>query len=109
MVRGLALSTACFATLGLAAPTSAQQAYEFEDLVYLSCAEAWEEAEQSVDNAVAMIKVLAEFSLDKRQLEVPENEPNLADQFGELVKAYCTAEPDDLLYNAVDRSIRRLL
>ncbi|MEO1020820.1 MAG: hypothetical protein AAFY56_24555 [Pseudomonadota bacterium] len=56
-----------------------------------------------------MIKTMAQFSLDKRQLSVPEGEADLSDEFGELVKAYCTAEPESLLYNAVDRSIRRLL
>jgi hypothetical protein len=82
--------------------------YAFEEICYLSCEEAWEKAEQSVDNATEMIKVLGEFSLGKRGLTFPEDEA-LGRQLGELIKASCTDEPEDLLFNAVDKSLRRIL
>ena len=83
-------------------------AYVFEEICYLSCEEAWEQAQQSVDNATEMIKVLGKFSLGKRGLTFPEDE-ELGRRLGELIKASCTDEPEDLLFNAVDKSLRRLL
>jgi len=92
----------------LSVNVQAEQKYAFEDICYLSCEEAWERAEQSVDNSIEMIKVLGEFSLGKRGLTFPED-VELGRQLGELIKASCTDEPDDLLFNAVDKSLRRLL
>ena len=86
----------------------AEPVYAFEEICYLSCEEAWEQAERSVDNATEMIKVLGEFSLGKRSLTFPEDE-TLGRQLGELIKASCTDEPEDLLFNAVDKSLRRIL
>jgi hypothetical protein len=56
-----------------------------------------------------MIRVLAEFSLERRELVVPEDKADLSEEFGNLIKAFCAAAPDDLLCNAVDKAIRRLL
>jgi hypothetical protein len=86
----------------------AKQEYVFEDICYLSCEEAWSKSGQSVDNATEMIKVLGKFSLGKRSLTFPENE-EMGRQLGELIKANCTTNPEDLLFNAVDKSLRRLL
>lgn len=61
-----------------------------------------------MDNATKMIKVLGEFSLGKRGLTFPEDE-ELGRRLGELIKASCTEEPDELLFNAVAKSLRRLL
>ena len=61
-----------------------------------------------MDNATEMIKMLGEFSLGKRDLTFPEDE-ELGRRLGELIKASCTEEPDELLFNAVDKSLRRLL
>jgi hypothetical protein len=57
-----------------------------------------------------MVRVLAAFSLERRGAAVPEEAwASSVEAFGELIMAFCTAEADSLLYNAVDRSIRRLL
>jgi hypothetical protein len=86
----------------------AQDKYRFEDIVYLSCQEAWEKSGRSVDEAFEMIRVLARFSIEKRSLALPDDEA-VGGQFGDLIQASCTDEPDDLLFNAVDKSLRRLL
>jgi hypothetical protein len=116
-MRGTVLALATAAIMSQAAPAAAQEtagqeaedrAYAFEDIVYLTCAEAWEHAGQDVDAAVEMITVLAEFSLEKRGLAVVEDDPEVDEQFGTLIRSACTLDPDALLFAVVDRSIRRL-
>lgn len=87
----------------------AEESLAFEDVVYLSCEEVAERAGDDEEQILTMIRVLAEFSLDRRGLVVPEDRENLGLQFVDLIRAFCTAEPDGLLYNAVDRAMRRLL
>jgi hypothetical protein len=87
----------------------AQEPIEFEDVVYLSCAEVAEEAGNDETLIVEMVKILAAFSLERRGLVVPEDREELGLQFGDLIRAFCTAEPDGLLYNAVHRAMQRLL
>lgn len=81
----------------------------FEDVVYLSCAEVADRAGDDEEQIVSIIRVLAAFSLQQRGLVVPEDRADLGLQFGELIKAFCTAEPEGLLYNAVHRAMQRLL
>jgi hypothetical protein len=106
MCRSLAVIAAVAVPL-TAAP--AAESYEFDELVYLSCEEAWAKSGESTDQVVEIIRVLTEFSLQKRELAVPKGREELSAQFGELIKAFCTVQPDDLLYNAVDKALRRLL
>lgn len=95
--------------IALSTAVSAQQAYTFDDVVHLTCEEAAAEIGNDADRLGAIVAPLAEFSLTKRGLTVPTDRPEIGQQFGDLVKALCTAEPDSLLYNAVDRAIRRLM
>ena len=94
--------------LSCAAPAQAGTKYAFEEIVYLTCAEAWELSGKDIDESFEIIRVLARFSLEKRQLAIPDDE-KVGEAFGTLVKASCTVDPDDLLFNAVDKAIRRLL
>ncbi|MEO1249504.1 MAG: hypothetical protein AAFW76_06645, partial [Pseudomonadota bacterium] len=71
MKRHVLPSTLTAGLIALATPSPAQETYEFDDIVYLSCAEAWQESGELVENAISMIKTMAQFSLDKRQLSVP--------------------------------------
>jgi hypothetical protein len=107
----MALSAAWLLAAGTAvtAEAVAQEAIAFEDIVHLSCAEVAEQAGDDEAQIVEMVKVLAAFSLEKRELVVPEDREALGQQFGELIRAFCTAEPDGLLYNAVHRAMLRLL
>lgn len=95
--------------IALSTAVSAQQAYTFEDVVHLTCEETAAEIGNDADRLGAIVAPLAEYSLTKRGLTVPTDRPEIGQQFGELLKAFCTAEPDSLLYNAVDRAIRRLM
>jgi len=108
MLRACALA----ASLGLAAAVSSDLRaadFAFDDLVYLSCEEAWAKSGESTETTVEMIRVLAQFTLEKRALVVPEDRGDLSQPFGELIKAFCTADPQGLLFNAVDKAVRRLL
>ena len=98
----LALGTASGAAMAAEPPA-------FEEVVYLSCAEVAEQAGDDEEQIVAIIRVLAGFSLEQRGLAVPEGRDDLGLQFGELIKAFCTAEPEGLLYNAVHPAMQRLL
>ena len=91
------------------AGTAAEEPPAFADVVYLSCAEVAEQAGDDAEQIVAVIRVLTAFSLEQRGLVVPEGRDELALQFGELIKAFCTADPEGLLYNAVHRAMQRLL
>ena len=95
--------------IALSSVVSAQQTYTFEDVVHLTCEEAAAEIGNDADRLGAIVAPLAEYSLTKRGLAVPTDQPEIGQQFGDLLKAFCTAEPDSLLYNAVDRAIRRLM
>jgi|GEM_PF-1980627 len=106
----LGLALAGLSAFGTAAgPATAAEPPAFEDVVYLSCAEVAEQAGDDEDEIVAIIRVLAAFSLEQRGLTVPEERDDLGLQFGELIRAFCTAEPESLLYNAVHRAMQRLL
>ena len=106
----LAFAALSAATLiGMSSAASAQQTYTFEEVVHLTCAEAAAEIDNDADRLGAIVAPLAEYSLTKRSLTVPTDRPEIGQQFGDLLKAFCTAEPDSLLYNAVDRAIRRLM
>ena len=95
--------------IALSTAVSAQQPYTFEDVVHLTCEEVAAEIGNDADRLGAIVAPLAEYSLTKRGLTVPTDRPGIGQQFGDLLKAFCTAEPDSLLYNAVDRAIRRLM
>jgi hypothetical protein len=88
---------------------SAQQTYSFDDVALMTCEDAATEIGNDADRLGPIVAPLAEFSLTKRGLSVPADRPEIGQQFGELLKAFCTAEPDSLLLNAVDRAIRRLI
>lgn len=101
-------AVAVSALIMISSAASAQEAYKFEDVVHLTCEEVAVQVGDNADRLGAIVQPLAEYSLAKRNLVVPEGKPELGLQFGDLLKAFCTAEPDSLLYNAVDRAIRRL-
>jgi hypothetical protein len=101
--------TASLLLTALSGDAAAQEDPAFEDVVYLSCTEVAEQAGDDEAQIVAMVRVLAAFSLEQRGLVVPEGQDDLALRFGELIRAFCTAEPDGLLYNAVHRAMLRLL
>jgi hypothetical protein len=109
MTRILAGAVAVLMLAGVADKAVADEAVTFEEVVYRSCAEVAEEAGDDEALIVEMVTVLARFSLEQRGLVVPEDREDLGEQFGELIKAFCTAEPEGLLYNAVHRAMLRLL
>ncbi|HSM27982.1 MAG TPA: hypothetical protein VK855_07760, partial [Thioalkalivibrio sp.] len=82
--------------IALSTAVSAQQAYTFEDVVHLTCEEVAAEIGNDADRLGAIVAPLAEYSLTKRGLTVPTDRPEIGQQFGDLLKAFCTAEPDSL-------------
>ena len=93
----------------LSSAVSAQQSYTFDEVALMTCETAAAEIGNDPDRLGPIVAPLAEFSLTKHGLSVPTDRPEIGQQFGELLKAFCTAEPDGLLLNAVDRAIRRLI
>jgi len=112
MLGAAGLGIALAGMVGLATAPGVAAAAEppaFDEVVYLSCAEVAEQAGDDEERIIAIVRVLAAFSLEQRGLVVPEGRDELGLQFGELIKAFCTAEPEGLLYNAVHRAMQRLL
>jgi hypothetical protein len=109
MTRIMAGAAAVLMLSGVVGEAIADEAVAFEEVVHLSCAEVAEQAGDDEALIVEMVTVLARFSLEQRGLVVPEDREDLGEQFGELIKAFCTAEPEGLLYNAVHRAMLRLL
>ncbi len=107
--KRVAVAALLLATAAAGAPAAAAEAPAFEDVVHLSCQEVAERAGDDEAVIVEMVRVMAAFTLERRGLVVPEERGELGQTFGELIRAFCTAEPEGLLYNAVHRAIQRLL
>ncbi len=90
--------------LAVAAPAD----YRFEDIVHLSCDEAWAVAGEQDENAIAMVIVLADHSLAARQMQFPDTR-QAGDDLGDYVVAECNKNPENLLYNEVDKGLRKVV
>lgn len=88
------------------ATTGATAAGELEDLVTMTCAQAWSAAGREEKKFVPMLIELAKLSLDNRDLTLPDV-PDLGKTMGAEVRRDCEADAQELLYAVVDRTIRR--
>jgi hypothetical protein len=113
--RKLGLTLAAVAALAFASPGAgaqgapdAKKTYEFEDVAHLSCAGAWAEADQSVDNALSMIETLLGYLLESRGQTFPDTKEAGA-AFGAALDKSCKADPQQLFLAAVDSSLREVV
>ena len=82
--------------------------YRFEDIVHMSCDEAWAAAGEKDENAIAMIIVLADHSLTARKISFPDTQ-QAGDDLGDYIVAECNKHPENLLYNEVDKGLRKVV
>ena len=87
---------------------SAPAEYRFEEIVHMSCDEAWAAANEKDENAIAMIIVLADHSLATRQMSFPDTQ-QAGDDLGDYIVAECNKHPENLLYNEVDKGLRKVV
>lgn len=82
--------------------------YSFQKVAHLSCKEAWQQADKSVDKAFAMIETMTLYLLKQRQLQFPDS-AEAGEQFGKVIDQRCRADPDQLMLSAVDAALREVL
>ena len=83
----------------------AASSYVFDDIVHMSCVEAWQYSGENTENIIAMVEVLASHSLNARNMTFPDTE-EAGRRLGELIEKGCDERPQDLFYNEVDTGIR---
>jgi hypothetical protein len=107
MIKQVTAVVGCL-TLGAAFSGPAAENYRFDEIVHMSCVEAWAAAEAKTPNVIKMIEVLAEHTLAARQLSFPDTE-EAGRQLGDYIEAGCDNNPHNLLYNEVDKGIRQVV
>lgn len=111
LALAVALAVAAHAAAAPEAPAAkpaAQKTWEFEDLAYLSCTEAWAAAEKSVDNSISMIETLLGYLLESRGQKFPDTKEAGA-AFGTALDKSCKADPHQLFLAAIDGSLRQVV
>ena len=77
-------------------PAQATDEPSFDEIVHLTCIEAWEASSQNVDALVVMINVLAKHSLAARGLTFPDTR-EAGERMGRMIDAGCRAAPENVL------------
>ena len=91
---------------------SANQEEPFEptmlDVSHLTCEEVWTGVAEKDDPFFQVVELFAHHVLTRREIEFPESN-DVAKAFGDAVVKNCLADPDELLYSVVSRSLRDTL
>ena len=80
---------------------------DFDQAVTCSVHDAWELGGKTETGFFAIVKALAELSAQKRGLILPDKE-STGREFGEYIKAQARTDRDQLLYEIVDRAVRKM-
>ena len=114
MTYRMPLLAASFAIL-LAVTTSSRAATQEEpfeptmlDVSHLTCEEVWIGVAEKDDPFFQVIELFAHHILTRREIKFPESD-EVAKAFGDALVKNCLADPDELLYSAVSRSLRDTL
>ena len=114
MTYRMPLLASTFAVL-LAIPTggrAASQEIPFEpsmlEVSHLTCEEVWIGVAEQDDPFFEVIELFAHNILTRREIKFPDSE-DVAKAFGDAVVKNCLADPDELLYSIVSRSLRDTL
>ena len=78
-----------------------------EEVLPLTCLQAWVASEKRYSNMLAVVKTLARVSLANRDLIFPNSRAAGLDA-GKGVADDCKADPNALLFAVVDKHVRRL-
>jgi hypothetical protein len=91
---------------------AADQKQPFEptmlDVSHLSCEEVWIGVAKKDDPFIQLVELLAHHILTRREVKFPDTD-EAGKAFGDAVVKNCLANPDELLYSAVNRSLRDTL
>lgn len=93
---------------GAAQAASKAPPYSFQKVAHLSCKDAWIEADKSVDKAFSIIETLTVYLLKQRQIQFPDN-LEAGERFGKVIDEHCRADPDQLMFSAVDAALREVV
>jgi hypothetical protein len=104
----IALSLVLSGAAPIQQTASAKSARAAEDVLPLTCAQAWVKAEKKYDNMIAIVKTLARVSLANRELKFPDTRAAGQDA-GKGIATDCKADPDSLLFAIVDKHVRRVV
>lgn len=114
MKHSMFIPAAAFAIL-LAVVTSGRAANKaepfeptMEDVSYLSCEEVWIGVAEQDDPFFQVVELFAHHILTRREIKFPDSE-DVAKAFGGAVVKNCLADPEELLYSIVSRSLRDTL
>jgi hypothetical protein len=90
-----------------APPAKRTSALEAEDLLPLTCLQAWSLSGKRYPQMLAMVTTLARVSLANRRLSFPNTREAGLDA-GRGIADDCKADPDALLFAIVDKHVRRV-
>jgi len=114
MTYRIPLLAAAFAIL-LAIPPGGQAATQEElfeptmlEVSHLTCEEVWIGVAEKDDYFFQVVELLAHHILTRREIKFPESD-EVAKAFGDKLVKNCLADPDELLYSTVSRSLRDTL
>ena len=116
-IRSPLLSVGLAIALGLASglayeSRAADQKQPFEptmaDVSHLSCEEVWIGVSEKDDAFFQVVELLAHHILTRREVKFPGT-PEAGKAFGDALVKNCLADPEELLYSAVNRSLRDTL
>lgn len=82
--------------------------YSFQKVAHLSCKDTWIEVDKSVDKAFSMIETLIVYLLKHRQMQFPDS-LEAGERFGKVIDERCRADPEQLMFSAVDAALREVL
>jgi hypothetical protein len=87
-------------------PAEPPPAWTIDQAVTCSVHDAWELGGKTEAGFFAIVKALAELSAQKRGLVLP-NKETTGREFGEYIKSQARTDRDQLLYEIVDRAVRK--
>jgi hypothetical protein len=86
--------------------TAPTPSWTIDQAVTCSVHDAWVLGGKTEPGFFAIVKALAELSAQKRGLVLP-NKETTGREFGEYIKAQARTDRDQLLYEIVDRAVRK--
>lgn len=108
LVAGVVIAALLRASAQTPAGTSGRvSAFTAEQVLPMTCAQAWVVSGKSYAPMLEILKTLARVSLSNRELTFP-NTREAGIDVGRGVAADCKADPHALLYAIVDRNVRRV-
>lgn len=79
-----------------------------QDVSHLTCEEVWIGVAEQDDPFFQVVELFAHHILTRREIKFPDSE-DVAKAFGDALVKNCLADPDELLYSVVSRSLRDTL